>query len=135
MKSGLKILKQAVMFDASSHEVFELLMDSKKHAAFTGDSAKISRKSGSSFSAYGGYIEGKNIEIVPDKKIVQSWRASDWEEGHFSKATFEFKELKGKTKMTFTQENIPASQFASIKQGWIDFYWNPMKDYLAQLKR
>ncbi|MBI3232331.1 MAG: SRPBCC domain-containing protein, partial [Candidatus Doudnabacteria bacterium] len=62
-------------------------MDSKKHSAITGGAASISRKIGGKVSAYDGYISGKNVELVADKKIVQTWRASDWEDGHFSLVT------------------------------------------------
>ena len=68
-------IQQTVIFKASPHAVYEALMDSKKHAIFSGSAAKISRAIGGEYSAYDGYITGKNIELVPDQKIVQSWRA------------------------------------------------------------
>lgn len=122
---------QTVTFKATPHEVFELLMDSKKHSGFTGDKAIISREAGGKFSAYDGYITGENLEIVKDKKIVQRWRASDWPEGTESKVTFSFEETSGGTKMKFTHEGVPDEFYDDIKQGWIDFYWTPMKEYLA----
>jgi activator of HSP90 ATPase len=126
-------IRQKVVFNASAHEVFELLMDSKKHAGFTGDKASISRKKGGRITAYGDYIEGKNLEIVKDKKIVQSWRSSDWPEGHYSKASFilakDPKNAKGSV-LTFLQEDVPADMHDDIAQGWKDFYWEPMKDAL-----
>lgn len=125
-----KDIKQVVLFSSSPHEVYEALMDSKKHAKFTGGKAKISRRVGGAFSVYDDYAEGKNLELVPDKKIVQSWHASDWPEGVYSEVTFKL-EPKGKgTKMTFIQKGIPAEMYADIKQGWIDFYWTPMKSML-----
>lgn len=123
----MKAIKQVITVNAAPHDVFEALMDSGKHSLLTGDKAIISRKVGGKFTAYGDYIEGKNLEIVKDRKIVQSWRASDWPEGHYSKVTFEFKALGGKTRLSFTQEDVPAGQFNEIKKGWIDFYWKPMK--------
>ncbi|MEK7671180.1 MAG: SRPBCC family protein, partial [Bacteroidota bacterium] len=117
---------------ASPHEVYEMLMDSKKHAKFTRRRrANISRKVGGKISAYDGYITGENVELVEDKKIVQLWRGSDWPEGVLSKATFSLKKVKGGTKLTFTQTGVPDEQHASIKQGWIDFYWKPMKEMLG----
>lgn len=126
----MKTIKQTVTFDASPHEIYEMLMDSKKHAHFTGDAAKISKKVGGKIQAYGDYIEGKNLELVQDKKIVQEWRASDWPKDVISIATFEFKKDKDKTKLTFTQTNVPEDQVAEIKKGWIDFYWILMKEDL-----
>ena len=102
-----RTIKQSVTIKASPHDVYEALMDSKKHAKFTGGKATISRKVGGKFSAFDGYAEGVNLELVPDKKIVQSWRASDWPEGHYSKATFALKAVAGGTKLTFTQTGVP----------------------------
>lgn len=89
-----KTVKQSVMFKTSPHEIYEALMDSGKHSQFTGDEAKISRKTSGKFTAFDGYNEGVSVELVPDKKIVQTWRASDWPEGHYSQVTFLLKEVK-----------------------------------------
>jgi activator of HSP90 ATPase len=107
-------------------------MDSKKHARFTGDKAVISRKVGGKFSVFDGYSEGANLELVPDVKIVQSWRASDWPEGHYSQASFTFKEIPGGTRLSFIQTGVPAKQYDDISQGWRDYYWAPMKDMLEK---
>ncbi len=127
-----KTIKQIVVFKASSHEVYEALMNSKKHSQFTGDVAKISTKAGGKISAYSGYIEGKNLELVKDKKIVQEWRAADWPENHFSKATFLLEETKDGCKLTFTQENVPDKFAKAIGDGWHEHYWEPMKEMLEK---
>lgn len=123
-----KTIRQSATFKTSPAEVYEMLMDSRKHSKFTGGKASISRKEGGSFSAYDGYCSGKNIELIPDKKIVQSWRASEWEEGHFSKATFSLSKTKTGTKLSFTQSGVPVKHYNAIKNGWIEHYWNPMKE-------
>jgi activator of HSP90 ATPase len=123
-----KNIKQSVTFKASPHEVYELLMDSKKHAEFTGGGAKISRKAGGKFSISGGDISGVNLELVPDQKIVQSWRYSDWPDGVYSKATFTLETVTKGTRLTFTQTGVPDDKYEDIKQGWIDYYWAPMKE-------
>ena len=76
-----KTIRQSVAIRASTHDVYEALMDSRKHAQFTGDKASISRKVGGKFSVFDGYSEGTNLELIQDTKIVQTWRASDWQEG------------------------------------------------------
>ena len=128
----MKIIKQTIIFKASPHDVFEALMDSKKHSQFTGDKAVISRKVGGKFSAYGDYITGKNLEIVKDKKIVQSWHASDWPEKHDSKVIFELEKYGDKTKLRFIHENVPEEQYDEVLKGWIEFYWEPMKELLEK---
>jgi len=127
-----KTIRQTVTFKASPHEVYEALMDSRQHTKFTGAKASISRKVGGRFTAYDGYIEGVNLELVPDEKIVQSWRGSDWPEGHYSKAAFALKEVGGSTRLTFVQTGVPEDEYDSIRQGWHDYYWKPMKKMLEK---
>ena len=123
-----KNIKQIVIFKASPNEVYEALMDSKKHSRFTGQAAKISREVGGKFTTFDGYAEGKNLELKPDKKIVQEWRASNWDKGHYSKITF-LLEPKGKgTKLTFTHIGVPEDDHANISDGWNQYYWEPMKE-------
>jgi len=125
-----KTIRQSVTFKASPQEVYEALMDSKKHARFTGAGASISREVGGRFTAYGGSLEGENLELVPDAKIVQSWRSDDWPEGHYSRAAFSLAKVEGGTRLTFTQAGVPEEFYEDVKQGWIDYYWEPMKQML-----
>ncbi len=127
-----KNLKQTASFRATPHEVYEALMDEKKHAEFLGAGAKISRKIGGKFVVYDGEVDGKNVELVPDKKIVQTWRYSDWPEGRYSTITFEFEPTSSGTKMTFTQTDIPDDKYEDIKEGWKDYYWAPLKQYFTR---
>ena len=125
-------IQQTVTFKATPHQVYEALMDSAKHAAFTGDAAEISREVGGAYSAYGGYISGQNLELLPDQKIVQSWRAVDWPEGQFSTITFVLLPIPGGTRLNFTHMDVPDGTEEEFTQGWIDNYWNPMKAMLEQ---
>ena len=128
----MKTIKQSVVFRATPHEVYEALMDSKKHAQFTGAKAVISRQVGGKISAYDGWIEAVNEELVPDKKIVQKWRGADWPEGHWSTAVFEFTKVKEGTKLIFTQTYVPDDQVEHISQGWKEHYWERMKEMLER---
>jgi len=67
---------------------------------------------------------------VPDRKIVQAWRYSDWPAGHLSTATFELEKIEKGTRLTFTQTDVPDDKYEDIKQGWKDYYWQPMKEVL-----
>ena len=125
-------IQQTVTFQASPHDVYEALMDSAKHAAFTGEAAEISREVGGAYSAYGGYITGKNLELLPDQKIVQSWRAVDWPAGKFSTVTFLLLPIPGGTRLNFTHVDVPDGTEEEFTQGWIDNYWKPMKAMLEK---
>lgn len=125
-------IEQTVEFNASAHEVYELIMDDKKHSGFTNAPASISQKVGGEFSVWDGYATGKNIELIPDKKIVQTWRASDWPEGEESEVTFELHDKNGKCELVFIQSGIPNDYVEDISSGWKDNYWDLMKRYLAE---
>jgi uncharacterized protein YndB with AHSA1/START domain len=127
-----KTIRQSATFKATPHQVYEALMDSRQHTQFTGDEAKISRKVGGEIMAGSGYISGNNLELVPDRKIVQAWHASDWPEGHMSTATFSLAPVSAGTRLTFTHSGVPEEHYEEIKQGWIDFYWAPLKEYLEK---
>ncbi len=124
-------IRQTVTFDAPPHAVFESLLDSKKHAAFTGSKARISRKVGGKVSAWDGYIEGRNLRIEKDKVIVQSWRTTDFqEEDPDSQVMFHLSRKGSGTRLLFVHRNVPDRLAEEFRQGWIDNYWVPLKAYL-----
>ena len=128
-----KTIKQTVVFrGVSQHAVYEMLMDSKRHAAFSGENANISREIGGTSSAYGDWIESINVELLPDKKIVQVWRGSDWPKGHYSIATFTLVKSGHDTKLTFTQIAVPDEKVDDIASGWKEYYWEKMKKALEK---
>ena len=121
-------IKQAVTFDANPVVIFETLMDAKKHAAFSGAPAKIDRKVGGSFTCYGGYINGVNIEVVKYKSIIQAWRAKNWPKGAWSVINYKLASAKGgKTKLSFSHVGVPDKQAPHIAEGWKKSYWDPIK--------
>ena len=136
MAVKVKTIRQSVHFDATPSEIYELLMISKKHAAFSGEPAKISTKVGGNFTAYGDYIEGRQIELFKGKKIVQSWRTSEWPKGHYSTATWTFRlPAEGGCTMDFIQEGVPLEHFVAISEGWKEHYWDLMAQYLEAEKK
>jgi activator of HSP90 ATPase len=125
-----KDYRQTIVFKASPHDVYEALMDSEKHAAFTGAAADISREIGGAFSAWDGYLVGSNLALEPDRKILQDWRATDWPEGATSTVTFLLEPVDEGTRLFFSHEGIPADFYDDIVQGCQDYYWEPMKAML-----
>lgn len=90
---------------------------------------------GGKFSAYANYITGRNIDLKPGKLIVQEWVAADWPDGSTSQVTFSLKPVDGgkKTEIAFTQTGVPSGFAKDIAQGWIDWYWEPMKKYFPEI--
>ena len=73
-------LHQEVDFRASSQRIYEVLLDSKQFAACTGMPADIDPKAGGALSMFGGLIVGRNVELIPNQRIVQAWRPTHWDE-------------------------------------------------------
>ena len=126
-----KTIEQKVKFDASPQALYNLYMDAKKHAAVIHGKVSITKKVGAKFSAFGSYIKGKNLHLVPNKMIVQTWRGSDWKKTDpDSVFVLCFEKSDRGTQMTMIHSNIPDKHVKGIRQGWTDYYWKPWKNYL-----
>ena len=125
-------IKQTVFFRASPDEIYDALLDAKKHAAFTGSPATTSSKVDASFNAWGEYITGKNLELVKGKKIVQEWKTTDWPVGYpVSRLELTLKSKNGGTELRMVHSKVPAEQVAEYTGGWKSAYRGPLKEYLA----
>ena len=129
-----KTLQQKVRFRASPTEVYEMLMDSGKHRSLSGMPAKISKKVGGRFTAWGSHITGFNLALLPGRKIVQAWRATGWWPDHYSIAIFDIKKIRGGSRLEFTQIGIPPHRYSGHYRGWIEAYWTPMNEIFEQGK-
>jgi activator of HSP90 ATPase len=129
-----KTLHHTVKFNASPKQVYEMLMDSRKHRSLSGMPAKISRRVGGKFSAWGTHISGFNLALLSGSKIVQAWRATGWWPDHYSIAIFDIKKVPGGSRLEFTQIGVPPNRYSGHHRGWIEAYWTPMKEIFERGK-
>lgn len=123
-------IRQSVTITAPPAEVFNALMESKKHAAVTGSPASISPRVGGRFTAWDGYIHGKNLELDKGKRIVQEWSTTEWPEGYPPSKLEILLAPTGKgTKLTMVHTKVPKDQRDDYAEGWMSCYWEPMKAY------
>lgn len=126
-------IHQVVTLKATPQRVYRAFMNSKEHEAFTANGkAKISRKVGGAFSAHGGYVSGRNIELRRGKRIVQAWRVKGMPESVYSIVRFEFKKVRGGTRIIFDQTGLPPKHVGHLSSGWKTRYWKPLKAYLGK---
>lgn len=78
-----------------------------------GKTTEISREVGGAFSLFGGYIVGRQIEMVPDERLVQAWREVSWKLGVYSIVKFELKDQDAGTKLVFGSHWIPRGRTRS----------------------
>lgn len=124
-----KSIHQEVDLKAGPKRIYEAFMSSKEHGAFTGGPAEIDASVGGAFSCHGGRVVGRNVELVPGRRIVQAWRGGDWPEGVYSIVKFELSENGGGTKLVMDHDGVPDSVYPQIEGGWPMIYWEPMKKY------
>ena len=128
--------KLSCTLPASPEAVYEAWLDSGRHSAMTGAPAKIGKRVGDAYFAWDGYIEGKTLELVPGRRIVQSWRTSEFADGDpDSTITVELEPTKTGTRLTLTHRGVPDDQTDYENGGWRDFYFSPMKAYFARENR
>jgi activator of HSP90 ATPase len=131
------VIEQSISFDATPAKLYDLFMDSAKHTAATGMPAKVSRKVGGKWSAFSGMILGKNLVLIPNRMIVQTWRSSEWKKADPDSILvvgFE-KAAGGGTTVHLVHVGVPAYDHQGVTQGWVKYYWEPWKEYLAAHKR
>ena len=123
-------IHQEVDFAASPQRLYEALLDAKQFSAFSTMPAEINREVGGAFSLFGGHIIGRNVELVPNRRIVQAWRVVDWPEGVYSIARFELKAQGSGTHLVFDHTGFPEDLRDHLAEGWESHYWALPKKYL-----
>lgn len=127
----LTYLHQEIDIKASPQRIYEALLDSKQFSTFTGLEADINREAGGAISMFGGLILGRNIELVPNQRIVQAWRPTNWDAGMYSVAKFELKQQGAQTKVILDHTGFPEGNFRHLDSGWHGHYWEPLSKFLA----
>jgi uncharacterized protein YndB with AHSA1/START domain len=126
----------SAVIPASPREVFAAWLDSATHSAMTGGPAKIDPRVGGAHSAWGGYIQGETLELDPGKRIVQSWRTSEFPpESAPSRLEITLIDEGGATRLLLAHTEIPEEQGAKYKSGWADRYFEPMIAHFTRKKR
>ena len=131
-------IHQEIVLKASRKRVYEALTNAEQFTKVMklskypdGPGATISREPGGSFSLFGDHIVGRHVELVPNERIVQAWRAASWEAGAYSIVRFDLKEQADQTKIIFDHTGLPMGLAEHLLEGWNSNYWEPLKKYLA----
>jgi activator of HSP90 ATPase len=136
-------IHQEASFKANRKRVYETLTDSSQFDKVIqisgvmqamhlgGKPAEISREVGGAFALFGGYITGRQIELVPNERIVQVWRTGRWPLGIYSIARFDLVEHGSGSKVIFDHTGFPKGEAESLASGWKAHYWEPIEKLLA----
>jgi activator of HSP90 ATPase len=124
-------LHMEIDFKASPQRIYEALLYSKQFAAFSGVPAEIDPKAGGAFSMFGGLIVGRNVELIPNQRIVQAWRPTHWDPGVYSIVRFDLKPQGSETLLVLDHTGFPEGEFDSLERGWHSHYGDPLKKILV----
>jgi len=124
-------LHQEIDFKASAQRIYDALLDSKQFASLTAMSAEIDRKAGGAFSTFGGLVVGRNVELIPNQRIVQAWRPTHWNPGVYSIVRFELKAHGDDTTVVLDHTGFPEGEYDGLNTGWKPRYWDPLKKFLT----
>lgn len=125
-------INQAVTFNASPEKIYNALTSAEEFSKVTGAPAEIARDEGGAFSCFGGQIVGRNLELVPNRRIVQAWRAGPWPQGTYSVVKFEIDESGESTTVHLQHSGFPEDMADHLDGGWHKMYWEPLKTYLER---
>ncbi|HET6181233.1 MAG TPA: SRPBCC domain-containing protein [Candidatus Sulfotelmatobacter sp.] len=97
-----------------------------------GARAEIDAKPGGTFSMFDGLVVGRNVELVPNQRIVQAWRLSkQFADGTYSLVKIELKADGSGTKLILDHTGFPEGHFDHLDSGWYSHYWAPLRKFLA----
>ena len=132
-------IHQEVSFAAAPEQIYALLTDGEQFAAATEKRAEIETGDGGKFSIFGGYIEGRHIELVPGQRVVQAWRGVDWAPGAYSIVRFSLTLVANGTKLVLDHDAYPEGKspifptwHEHLSSNWPVFYFEPFAKYLAR---
>ncbi len=136
-------IHQEPVFKANRKRVYEALLDSAQFDKviqisgvmqsmhLPGKPTEISPEPGGAFVLFGGYITGRNVELVPNQRIVQAWRTGSWDPGVYSIARFELVEQASGCKIVFDHTGFPKGEAEHLASGWKAHYWEPLNKLLT----
>ena len=74
-------LKVSGVIPAAPEAIYKAWLSNKEHGEMTETpAARITARVGGKFSAGGGYMWGTTLELDPPRKIVQTWRTTEFPE-------------------------------------------------------
>lgn len=118
---------------ATPEEVYAAWMSSEGHTAMTGAEAHVDPRAGGEYDAWDGYITGRTVELEPGRRIVQTWRTSEFADSdRDSQVEVLLEPIAEGTRLTLRHADVPDGQLQYEQGGWQESYFEPMREYFAR---
>jgi activator of HSP90 ATPase len=125
------VIHLETIFPAAPGQIYELLTNGAKFGEVTGKAGKGGGAPGAYFSLFEGWVEGRQIELVSNERVVQAWRFMNWEPGVYSIVRFSLSPKGSGTKLVLDQKAVPAEVHEHVRTNWGGFYFEPMSKLQA----
>jgi len=130
-------IHQEVTLAAPPSTIYELLTNSEKFSLATGMPATIGAGEGAEFSLFAAHVEGRQIELIKNERVVQAWRFPGWPQGIYTLVRLTLVPVEEGTKLLLDQDAIPDgvsplydTWLEHIATNWATFYFKPFINYL-----
>ncbi len=128
----MKDLKKYYIIPAPPEDVYLALTNEATMMLWTGDQASFVAEVGAEFSMWDGSILGKNLELEPNKKIVQQWFFGEEETETPSIVTLKLHPHNQGTSLEVRHTNIPDEEYNDIADGWTGEYVGSLIDFYEE---
>lgn len=118
------------VFNTTAEQLYITLLDDARISAWTRSLAVIESfppSEGSEFKFFGGSVTGTLLKLVPNERIVQLWRLSNWKAGHHAELDIQFVQGAGETKMMVKFTGIPIGEEERVRGNFEDYYVRSIK--------
>lgn len=123
-------LRLTTVLAATPEQVYRAWLSSAEHSAFTGSPAEVEARVGGGHTAWDGYIVGRVLELETNRRIVMSWRTTEFPPGApDSRLDILITPEMGGTLVTLVHTEIPQGDGKKYDEGWKENYFEPMAGY------
>lgn len=126
----MKVIRLEYKIKAPIEKVWKCLVDAAEIEKWGAGAATMDDKAGTEFKLWGGDVYGRNLQVIPNKSLMQEWYGGKWEKP--SKVIFVLTEIKGGTLVYLHHEGVPEHEYEAIKDGWKRYYLGEIKKYLEK---
>jgi len=122
----------STVLPASPQAVYDAWMSSEGHGEMTLTECTIDPRVGGEYEVGDGYITGRTTALEPGRRIVQTWRTSEFADTDAdSEIEVLLEAVDGGTRLTLHHRHVPDGQTDYEHGGWQDNYFEPMRDYFT----
>lgn len=126
-------LRVSTTIPAAPTTLYLAWLNAEQHSEMTGGAAKIDSQVGGKFTTLNGYVSGKLVTLDLGRRIIMSWRTTDFPRDEpDSRVETHFEALGGNTRLTVLHTDIPEGQSERYRELWNEKYFSPMRTFFSK---